>query len=79
MATPALATTAVSFVDRIKSIVVATDAAITKYAAHIYSQAIVLETIATHDLSKWQSAIGVLATGSGVTLIKRLQTFIKTL
>lgn len=43
-----------------------------RYLVHAAGQAIALFTVATHDVSKWQASVAVLATAVGTNLLKRI-------
>ena len=45
-------------------------------ALHLCGQAIAWITIATHDVSKWETASAVLGTLSGTAVIKKIGTWL---
>ena len=56
----------------IKLILTKVAALVQPYYTHASAQAISLITIATHDVSKWETAIATLGTAAGTSLIKKI-------
>lgn len=54
------------------------EATASKYLVHAAGQAIALETVATHDLSKWEATIATLATAAGTSLLKKISAKIQS-
>ena len=75
---PVVAPSVPSAPNAIQRLLTRLDALAAKYVTHVAAQAITWITLATHDASKWEASISVLATAVGTGLLRKISAKIQS-